>query len=461
MIAQSCLSRVSASTCRTIFLLVTCLFVANCAPLRYACPDGRVIMRRDCSEAEQLQRRVWDLKIWLKGLPGMGEGHWERSPIGKITENVWLMTMWLHKLCNDYNACMVDLPSYNKRSQELLAMVGRFVNVVQQEKKKSDVGSSTAGDALTAIESELGDPPPPRPPPPPPSLEGWIRIEPGCFNMGTPAEEDGHHPRESPVHEACITRPFHMKETEVTQGEWRALMGSNRSFFRYCGDNCPVERVGWWDALDYCNRLSQLNGLEQCYSLDTCKGRPGERGFRCENVSFVGPACEGYRLPTEAEWEYAARAGTAGSTYDGEPTRRGCSSDPILSPLGWYCGNSAVAYRGCQNIHKKSYGWGPKCAGTKPVKKRRPNAWGLYDMLGNVSEWVWDFKSADYEGLPTDDSTGAATGRNRIIRGGAYHLQVSHARTGARRSAGPVCNAEDAGYSAVGFRPVRTILKRE
>jgi formylglycine-generating enzyme required for sulfatase activity len=126
---------------------------------------------------------------------------------------------------------------------------------------------------------------------------GYVRIARGTFMMGSPPDEGGREDDET-QHRVTITRAYCMKATEVTHGEWQAVMGSNPSEFTSCGANCPVENVSWEEAVGYANALSRREGLPECYSDST----------------FSGLSCKGYRLPTEAEWEYAARAGTTAAT---------------------------------------------------------------------------------------------------------------------------------------------------
>jgi formylglycine-generating enzyme required for sulfatase activity len=250
--------------------------------------------------------------------------------------------------------------------------------------------------------------------------------------MGSPTDEPGHNDNEE-QHQVTITRAFCLKETEVTQGEWQALMGNNPSHFQSCGSTCPVEQVNWWDAVAYCNALSKNEGLQECYTLSGCSGTPGA-GFSCGGVTFVGLSCTGYRLPTEAEWEYAARAGTTTSTYNGtiDAGHLSCEQpNPVLDPIAWFCGNSGDR--------------------THPVKQKQPNAWGLYDMLGNVWEWCWDWYDW-YPGGAMTDPTGPGTGSSRVNRGGSWGVNAWFVRAAFR-------NRDDPGirFYSLGFRPARSI----
>jgi formylglycine-generating enzyme required for sulfatase activity len=229
---------------------------------------------------------------------------------------------------------------------------------------------------------------------------GYVRIAPGTFMMGSPPDEEGRFDNES-QHSVTITRAYCMKATEVTQGEWQAVMGSNPSELKCCGANCRVENASWEDAVGYANALSRREGLPECYSDST----------------FSGLGCRGYRLPTEAEWEYAARAGTTAATYGN------------LDSVAWHQKNASGT------IH--------------PVRQKQPNAWGLYDMLGNVWEWTGDWYDT-YHGTVTDP-TGPAVGSYRVLRGGSWSGIARNARAANRDSGAP----GDRGYD-LGFRLVRT-----
>ncbi|MCC6899124.1 MAG: SUMF1/EgtB/PvdO family nonheme iron enzyme [Polyangiaceae bacterium] len=231
---------------------------------------------------------------------------------------------------------------------------------------------------------------------------GYVRIEPGRFTMGSPSSEPDRSDDET-AHEVRITRAFYLKTTEVTQGEWQAVMGSNPSHFSSCGDTCPVENITWWDAIAFVNKLSDREGLTRCY---------GDGG------SFVGLSCNGYRLPTEAEWEYAARAGTTGARYGSREA------------VAWFEDNS-----------------GGK---TRPVGGKQANAWGLYDMLGNVWEWVHDWKGA-YDSSATDP-TGPSSGDYRVVRGGSWDFYAWNVRAADRYDGEPGLRV-----FSFGLRPARSV----
>jgi formylglycine-generating enzyme required for sulfatase activity len=175
-----------------------------------------------------------------------------------------------------------------------------------------------------------------------------------------------------------LTRSVLVMRREVTQGLYAAVMGSNPSGFQNCGLDCPVNQVSWFDAVNFANEVSKLAGLEQCYVISGAR------------VTWPrGLSCKGYRLPTEAEWEVAARGG--------EDTRYAGGSD--AEAVAWIDANS---------------GGKPHAVGSK-----RANGYGLYDMSGNVSEWVWDW--IDFTTPPAGaDPLGPATGAGRVLRGGSW-----------------------------------------
>ena len=218
----------------------------------------------------------------------------------------------------------------------------------------------------------------------------YVAVPPGEFEMGCPAGESECADDETPAHRVVLTKGFEIARHEVTQRVWEALMGRNPSTFR--GPDRPVELVSWNDAQEF---LAVLNGRGDGYH---------------------------YRLPTEAEWEYAARAGTTGP-YFGD-----------LDAIAWYAGNSANQ--------------------THPVGQKQPNAWGLYDMQGNVWEWCHDWYEADYyEELgdePAVDPRGPATGEYRVMRGGSWYKFLWFLRASSRFGFRP-----SGRFPHVGFRCVR------
>ncbi len=240
----------------------------------------------------------------------------------------------------------------------------------------------------------------------------------GTFYMGSPETEEGRFDHET-RRSSTLTRGYWIGETEVTQRQWQRVVEVNPSWFHRCGGDCPVEQVSWWEAILFANELSKLSNLDPCYKAD-CQGLPGTLGFRCLTDVQRTDSCDGYRLPTSAEWERAARAGTTGATYAGNVLRPMACEDPTMDKIAWYCGNSDGT--------------------THPVGMKLGNRWGLHDMHGNVMEWVddpirWNQQSPG----------------ERICRGGSWNLNGQAGRAASVHSLVP-----EARSATHGFRLVRT-----
>ncbi len=248
-----------------------------------------------------------------------------------------------------------------------------------------------------------------------PHAEQFIFIPPGAFLMGSPQDEPGRYGDET-LHEVTISQGLFISRHAVTGELWSQVMGGTPS-----DPQLPVTQVSWDMAVEFCNALSLLEGLEPVYLINGPGG----------NVVWSRDA-DGYRLPTEAEWEYACRAGSQEAFANGPISSIGCTPlDPVLDAIGWYCGNTSE----------------PMPVGQKPA-----NAWGLYDMHGGSSDWVWDAYLAAYENLDAVDPVHEGSpGDSRVNRGGRWYAQARDCRSAARAGLQP--GDADAG---TGFRFART-----
>ena len=213
----------------------------------------------------------------------------------------------------------------------------------------------------------------------------FVWVPPGEFRMGSTSSEADNDER--PVTRVRISRGFWLGKYEVTQAQWQSVMGNNPSRFRECGGNCPVEMVSWEEAQDFIGRLNWQEGREV------------------------------YRLPTEAEWEYAAKAGTSGDRYG------------RVDSIAWHSGNSGGR--------------------THPVGQKAPNPWGLFDMLGNVYDWVRDWYGERHPGGLVSDPAGRGSGLHRVNRGGSWRYSARRSRSAHRNGSPPNHHSDNIGIRLV------------
>lgn len=275
--------------------------------------------------------------------------------------------------------------------------------------------------------------------------DGWCRVPAGCFVFGSPEDEPRRAAYDENQARVTLTHDFEIQQTEVTLAQWEAaglfefpnlkigLDGSGP-----CTDpKCAVKNATWYQALRHANWLSEQRGLAPCYRVYECDEL--SEGFcMVELLAETAYECEGYRLPTSAEWEYSARAGTTTTFYSGPMTRfekdDWCNWDPNLVRVAWYCANVPAMQE-------------------QPVAQLLPNAWGLYDVLGNAQEYTWD---ADRGVATPDPSTDPA--------GALDHHGAAITRSCPPNGWGSLCRVASSllGYrdkGDAGFRLVRTLGK--
>ena len=237
------------------------------------------------------------------------------------------------------------------------------------------------------------------------------RIHSDVFVMGCQPGDTRCNEDELPPHVVTISRDFFLGTTEVTQGFYEYIVGENPSRFRHCGASCPVENVSFFDVVHFLNTLSDREKLPRCY-----RGSPPD-------VQFVGMECLGYRLPSEAEWEYAARASESFLLAGGnEPDE-----------VAWHKGNAQER--------------------THPVGQKRPNSFGLYDMSGNVLEWCTDWYWEYTTENKTDPIHHIQT-ESKVGRGGSWFEDAMQSRISERYYEDPKFQ-----YDLLGFRIAQTIVK--
>ena len=258
-----------------------------------------------------------------------------------------------------------------------------------------------------------------------------IFVKGGTFNMGSDDCESG----ENPLHEAFFEKKFqpppvtlsdfYIAEFQVTQILWQVVMGTS-VFVNPCefkGENLPVEHVSWYDAVEFCNQLSGKTGKQPYYNIEKNKKDPNNKSDY-DDVKWtvtINEDAKGYRLLTEAEWEYAARGGAQSKGYN-------YAGSNNIDEVAWYRENA-----------KES---------TQPVGQKKANELGIYDMSGNVWEWCSDW-FGDYSTRAQTDPKGPASGSDRVLRGGSWDYFARYCRSASRRSSDPGARS-----SGIGFRLV-------
>ena len=243
----------------------------------------------------------------------------------------------------------------------------------------------------------------------------------GKFYMGSHDSDEFMRNNEHPQHRVSITKPLYVGIYQVTQRLFIELMGYNPST-SMIHDGNPVDSVSWFSAAEFCNKLSEIEGLPPYYTIADARRR-NNKSIEFADISVSGG--NGFRLPTEAEWEYTCRAGSITPW---------CFGDLVLDVghYAWYYDNAQLE--------------------THPVGSKKPNAWGLYDMHGNVMEWCNDWYNDFYyqQDVPEEDPAGPEDGLSRVLRGGAWQFGAEATRSAYRNSANP-----DSMSNVIGFRVVR------
>lgn len=245
----------------------------------------------------------------------------------------------------------------------------------------------------------------------------------GSFRMGSPAGEPGHTAGEGPQTTVTLTQPFWLGRTPVTHAQWFKIMGTDlvaqaqkavpanpdiAGFVVGVGDDVAMHLVTWDEAMEFCAKLTER--------------------ARAEGTL---PAGYEFALPTEAQWEYACRAGTTAATY----------ADTSLDAIAWYAGNSSVGYIG------PAWDSGPGGpAGPRRVGLKAPNAWGFCDLLGNVYQWCRDYAAATLPGGSVTDPTGPVSGADRVVRGGSWHSPAAFCRAAYRAWSSPEGRSQYIGF---------------
>jgi len=332
--------------------------------------------------------REWCQDKWhynYNGAPSDGSA-WEDGLTSRrvVRDGGWYYDAWYFRARFSRSASRDDLAP-NSRNNDLGFRVLMEIEPDSKDSVEPEPDSKDLVELETGYTNSIG-------------ME-FMKIPAGEFMMGSPEDEEVYWDCESPVHKVTIEKPFYLGKYEVTQKQWREVMSSNPSNFHSIfknDDNLPVENVSWYDVQKFIKKLNEMEGSDK------------------------------YRLPYEAEWEYACRAGTTTRFDFGDGGWN-------LNDYAWYLWNSDLC--------------------THPVGQKKPNSWGLYDMHGNVVEWCQDSWHNNYEGAPSDGSAWEdGSSSNRVIRGGGWESSSVFSESGSRSCEYPGNCSND-----LGFRVVRDI----
>lgn len=366
--------------------------------------------------AEALTQEGWSVS-WNRTAPG--EKTWQEVLEAELAAARGQVVVWSAKSAKRQWVIEEVEEGIRQRVPIFQALTDRVSPPLQFRSRQSvnlsawdgGTGSPAFQNLARQIRKILGQPTPQETPEPEPARESpeletpvtrkmvngvgmrFVLIPAGTFLMGQ-SETEGGDEDELPQHQVTFTQPFYLQTTPVTQGQWVEVMGENPAYFHEGGQDCPVENVSWEEAQEFINQLNHLEGTDD------------------------------YRLPTEAEWEYACRAGSG---------ERFCFGDQEaeLKNYAWYEANSRES--------------------THPVGRLRANAWGLYDMHGNVFEWCQDW-FGPYPSDPVTDPPGPPGGEHRVLRGGSWNSMAEDVRCAYRLRLTPGYR-----YRHEGFRVARDL----
>lgn len=413
--------------------------------MHWSMVSGRIISKQDANDNKNVM--LWILRILVLGMAVYGAflfGNagiyanmflqnefamldYESLAIWVIIQNLLMMSAWIyigHYLVDGIGSVVSRKDKKEKIRGGigvLIAVIVLLVSIVSNPTAQADTSWQGADADTTQETTETVDETPQEVTAP---SEGFALVTGGTFEMGSPDSENWRSADET-QHEVTVS-DFYMSTFEVTQAEYSAVMGENPSNFS--GENLPIENLSWLDAINYCNTRSEQEGLTPVYEIT-------EAGVSWDR------SADGYRLPTEAEWEYACRAGTT------TPFNTETSISPEESNYyGHYPYDIEENYFEQENLDTQP---GEYRETTVEVNSFAPNAWGLYNMHGNVSEWVWDYYGT-YDTSATNDPTGPDTGSLKVYRGGGWNDFAKNMRSAYRATL-----EENLGSFNIGIRLVR------